>query len=132
MGVVLAGAEPLLMLGEREQGSQSERAVRLLGLRRTGPAQAKSLLLSYTKAGASLVLIETAAEDEDREPRSASSRRLLTHASRTLPGCPRRAVLSLPLQQPPLEQGELFGLGPVPAAAVISPLSLADIRRVAR
>src|SRR5215217_395213 len=69
MGVVLAGAEPLLMLGEREQGSQSERAVRLLGLRRNGPAQAKSLLLSYTKAGASLVLIETAAEDETRKLR---------------------------------------------------------------
>src|SRR5215218_10476500 len=69
MGVVLAGAEPLLMLGEREQGSQSERAVRLLGLRRNGPAQAKSLLLSYTKAGASLVLIETAAEDEAQQSR---------------------------------------------------------------
>src|SRR5215211_4185733 len=77
MGVVLAGAEPLLMLGEREQGSQSERAVRLLGLRRTGPAQAKSLLLSYTKAGASLVLIETAAEDEFRSSRPPLSGHLL-------------------------------------------------------
>src|SRR5215211_6054626 len=87
MGVVLAGAEPLLMLGEREQGSQSERAVRLLGLRRTGPAQAKSLLLSYTKAGASLVLIETAAEDE-RElsagTRSAPASLLLASTSSTL------------------------------------------------
>jgi hypothetical protein len=78
MGVVLAGAEPLLMLGEREQGSQSERAVRLLGLRRTGPAQAKSLLLSYTKAGASLVLIETAAEDEREEHVARVASRPLT------------------------------------------------------